>query len=130
MTARLNLVTYAVLGGGLLATWALLALAAPGDDDTAARTVLRGLWTALPYAVMAAIARWLAPTPARRLVVFAGAAGIAFAGVALLLDATVLRPDPRAAVTGLLLPAYQLVLAVAVLLVVSVLALRRRAGAV
>lgn len=127
MNARLNVITYAVLGAGLAGTWALMAGAVSPDGETRATALLRHLWVALPYVVTALTAHWLGRTPARRLVVLAGAACIALAGVGVLLDELVLRPAPRASVTIVLLPAYQLVLAVAVLLVVSVLTLRRTA---
>lgn len=124
MTARINGLTQVVLGVGVAATFGLMALA--GGSESAGPVALpMYLWTALPYAVLALTTRYLARTPARQLLALAGAVGTALAGVGLLLDAFVLRPGPEASVTLLLLPAYQLVLAVAVLLVESVLTLRR-----
>jgi hypothetical protein len=125
MTARLNALTYLVLGAGVAGTWGLMALGEQREDGSVGATLLRYLWTALPYAVVALTTHFLARTPARRLVVLAGAGGIAMGGLGLLVDGMLLNPDPHVDLTILLLPAYQLVLAVAVLLVVAVLSLRR-----
>ena len=125
MTARINAVTMLVLGAGVASTFSLMAFAGGDPQDGRPVALPMYLWTALPYAVLALTTRYLARTPARQVLALAGAAGIALAGVGLLLDAFVLRPDPQASVTLLLLPAYQLVLAAAVVLVESVLALRR-----
>ena len=123
---RANLLTYAVLGAGLAGTWALMALATPRDDSVATvHGLVRYLWSALPYAVVALTARFLARTPARRLITLAGAGGIALPGVAVLYDGLVRHPGPIAYADILLLPAYQLVLAVGVLLFVAALGLRR-----
>jgi hypothetical protein len=124
MTARINGLTLGVLGVGVAATFLLMAFAGDQEGRGPVRLLMYP-WTALPYAVLALTTRFLARTPARQMLALAGAAGVAFAGVGLLLDAYVFRPDPQAAVTLLLLPAYQLVLAVAVLLVEGVLTLRR-----
>ena len=120
MTARMNLLSGLVLAAGLLGTFMLM-----GIGDGQRPSPLAWLWAALPYLVLALTTHFLARTPARQLVMLAAATGVALAGVGLLLDAIVLRPDPLAHVMLLLLPAYQLVLAVAALLVVSVLTLRR-----
>ena len=126
MSPRVTALTFTVLGAGLIGTWCLLAFAAPRDDaDGAWRLVLRFLWAAVPYAVVAVTARLLARTPARRLVVLAGAGGIAVSGVAVLYDGLVRHPGPVAYADILLLPAYQLVLAFGVLLFVAALTLRR-----
>ena len=125
---RTNLLTYAVLGAGLAGTWALIALATPRDgDDTVLQVLVRLLWSALPYAVLALTVHRLARTPARQLITLAGAGGIAVSGVAVLYDGLVRHPGPTGTADTVLLPAYQLVLAVGVLLVVAVLTLRRRA---
>ena len=126
MSPRVTGLTFAVLGAGLVGTWCLLAFAAPRDDaDGARRLLFRFVWAAAPYAVVAVTARFLARTPARRLVVLAGAGGIAVSGVAVLYDGLVRHPGPIAYADILLLPAYQLVLAVGVLLFVAALGLRR-----
>ena len=123
---RLNVLTFVILGAGLAGTWALVALGDPRPgDDLSAAALLYG-WTALPYALSAATTHVLARAPARQLIVFAGAIGIALPGVGVLFDELVLRPKGTPSVTVLLLPAYQMIVAVSVLLVVAVLALRRR----
>lgn len=126
MKTRLNVLTFVILGAGLAGTWALMALGDPRPGGDAATTALRYGWTALPYALSAATTYFLARAPARQLIVFAGAIGIALPGVGALFDELVLRPKGTPSVTVLLLPAYQLIVAVSVLLVVAVLALRRR----
>lgn len=126
MTVRLNLLTYAVLGFGVAGTFALVSMASDREAGNGPVSLLKYLWSALPYVVLALTARFLARTPVRRLVVLAGSIGTVLAGVGLILDEFVLRPEPDAAKMLLVLPAYQLVLAVGVLLVVSVLHLRRR----
>lgn len=130
MNPRVAAVTFAILGLGLAGTWSLLAFAAPRDEsDDGWPLMVRFLWAAAPYAVVALTARFLARTPARGLVVLAGAGGIAVSGVAVLYDGLVRHPGPIAYADILLLPAYQLVLAVGVLLFVAALGLRRRVPA-
>ena len=126
MTVRFNPLTYVVLGVGVAATWSLIALA-DERDDRGLPPVVWYLWAALPYAVLALTTHFLGRTPARQLVTFGGAVATAVVGVGLLYAGIVVDPDPMAALDIVLLPAYQLVFAVAVLLVVSVLTLRRPA---
>ncbi len=125
-TAALRRLTAAVLALGALATAGFLFHYLDRSQDGWWLPFLLFLgWNLLPFAVLAAGNAWMARTRARGVVLLVASAAVAAGAPALYYDAFIRHPDAQSALVTLFAPAYLLVLAVAALLLVGVLALRR-----